>query len=994
MAATGPNLFSLLSAPGVTLGTKLAALTRTDLNGSSVIAPDLDFLRSFEFQTVLGRVEQTGGGHAALSARSGVARLAGLHSLAQPWILVAQHQPPFTRFLCGWPAGTTAASGGTLGDQLAAEVGRRMIGPQIGGARVVDEVGRLGACGALTGIPSSGRSGGTPGGPIDTLTNGLIEAPWALIVLGYPLPPEMVVSGLAALAQEIQTTDEVLLTPGTLKEKNQQALRYRRLLEQTQRRLQRGQSLGMWQTGHYLYATNHANVERGLALLLAGATSGVPAPQPMRAHRCERRPDLPDARHNLLSSDELSSLSAWPRHSAPGFQVERAAPFMLARPSLSTSELRLGLLVYDGLDTEVTFTLPRDALARHTLVCGTTGSGKTRTCQRLLHELQTADCANPVPFLVIEPAKAEYRDLLLHAGLEHLWVFTAGNEIQGRSAPLRFNPFYFPPEVGVQFHIDLLKAAFNAAPFVLYAPMPYILEAALHQVYRRKGWDLAASTNAGGLHPRAYPTLTDLQAAIEEAVIRAGYSDRIGADVLAGLRVRIDTLRSGAKGGMLDVPGAASLSELFERPTVIELEGLGSGEDRVFVMALLLSALAEHCVARRPRGSGGQLLHVTLIEEAHRLLRAASPDSNPESGANPRGLAVETFSNLLSEMRAYGEGFVIAEQIPTKLASDVVKNTGTKLVHRLVSKDDREAVGASMGLTREQRAAAMLLGAGEAIVFSDRMRSASRARMDALSTSGRTVDDIALHAHMSRFAPPDSDARLFAPRWAEAAPAEVLRLCREARTHEDDPADARLDVFVATVLAGGDGHQAAAGLTEGLRAELASKHTEGNVESAVMAALIAVVDRGFSARGLLYGWPHAQVDALAYACFAAIYQEQRIADFVRSYFDITRRADGPYSGCAACVQRCAYRYESAALVHRLGPSESFRAQLEPGAANAGRGITRVCRELAGRLLHRGSDDRGVALCYAVHEARARRLSPSLQVQLAGRVAALLGREDS
>ncbi|MFK7643200.1 hypothetical protein ACI43T_12050, partial [Neisseria oralis] len=88
----------------------------------------------------------------------------------------------------------------------------------------------------------------------------------------------------------------------------------------------------------------------------------------------------------------------------------------------------------------------------------------------------------------------------------------------------------------------------------------------------------------------------------------------------------------------------------------------------------------------------------TLVEEAHRLL------SKPEPGADgSKKLGVEMFANLLAEVRKYGECLVIADQIPNKLVSDVLKNTNTKIIHRLFAADDRSSIGDTMSLNDEQK---------------------------------------------------------------------------------------------------------------------------------------------------------------------------------------------------------------------------------------------------------------------------------------------------
>jgi hypothetical protein len=127
------------------------------------------------------------------------------------------------------------------------------------------------------------------------------------------------------------------------------------------------------------------------------------------------------------------------------------------------------------------------------------------------------------------------------------------------------------------------------------------------------------------------------------------------------------------------------------------------------------SPRGRHCGAgRASRG----LAHLTVVEEAHRLLRRQGTDGGVGGAA---GHAVELFAGLLAEIRAYGEGLVIAEQIPARLTPDVIKNTAVKVTHRLPAADDREAVGATMNATPQQSRYLVTLPPGQAAVFSDGM---------------------------------------------------------------------------------------------------------------------------------------------------------------------------------------------------------------------------------------------------------------------------------
>src|SRR5579863_5619811 len=139
-------------------------------------------------------------------------------------------------------------------------------------------------------------------------------------------------------------------------------------------------------------------------------------------------------------------------------------------------------------------------------------------------------------------------------------------------------------------------------------------------------------------------------------------------------------------------------------------------------MGTLVIRIVEHLRLAARAGRGAGLRHVIVIEEAHRLLRARR-----EGRAS--GHAVELFAAMLAEIRAYGEGLVIAEQIPAKLVSDVVKNTALKVMHRLPAADDRDLVGAAMNLGEAQSRQVVSLEPGMAAVFADGMDRPIRIRV-------------------------------------------------------------------------------------------------------------------------------------------------------------------------------------------------------------------------------------------------------------------------
>ncbi len=169
---------------------------------------------------------------------------------------------------------------------------------------------------------------------------------------------------------------------------------------------------------------------------------------------------------------------------------------------------------------------------------------------------------------------------------------------------------------------------------------------------------------------------------------------------------------------MLNTVRSVAFTDIMTQPTVLELKSIGNDEEKIFMMGLILTAIWEYHVSLEGTLNKNQasLRHITVIEEAHRLLQNVSTDKG-EDQSNVKGKGVETFSNMLAEIRAYGEGILVADQIPSKLAPDVIKNSNTKIMHRLVAEDDRESMGNSMNLDKHQKRHAAVMDPGEIIFF-------------------------------------------------------------------------------------------------------------------------------------------------------------------------------------------------------------------------------------------------------------------------------------
>lgn len=410
---------------------------------------------------------------------------------------------------------------------------------------------------------------------------------------------------------------------------------------------------------------------------------------------------------SLLSSRELGIYMSFPTKDTAGFSVYDYTEFDISRSK--TGPLSFGKIIKNRTLTENDYSIDYNELNRHCLIVGLTGSGKTNTTKNILHNIYEGS-NHSIPIMVIEPAKKEYWELY-KLGFDDLQIYTVGSS-NPLCNPYCLNPFERIGNIALQTHIDNVYAAFKAS-FIMYTPMPYILERAIYEIYEDYGWDLKTNINLKGTD--LYPTIEDLYLKIPTVVTNMGYDQKMRNDLIGSLQARINSLRLGSKGDTLNVRKSFPISEILKKNVVIELEDIGDDDVKAFIISMLLIQLVE--LRRQEEDCQLSIKHLLLIEEAHRLLKNVG--SGTGENADPRGAAVEFFCNLLAELRSKGQGFLVADQIPSKLAPDLIKNTNIKIVHRTVDKEDRELMGGAMHMTDEQTEYLASLRMGEAAIYSE-----------------------------------------------------------------------------------------------------------------------------------------------------------------------------------------------------------------------------------------------------------------------------------
>lgn len=979
---------------------RIYRLARGDLDQAVVPLPANDHLvRAFEWLE-LPRVAAFWRPGADLGPSLGEACLdlaTGLAHLGGPCAYWLRGTPTSVAVRFGTPRGSGAAADALCG-LLAASFPDVRLRPV--GETVVAEEGALPSVGVqLTGIPAEKPQGrnGTAGEQIDKICRALAGVRWSYLVHARPINPAEVVATLNQLLSEIRSIRSTLMLKGTVDEENRLAKQYVELLEAQVKRYEAARGIGMWDVSAFLRVAD-GTAGRARAAAINGFAGEGSHPVPFRVLTCDRDAG-PSPACEPLTSRDLSILLQLPRESCPGYEVTEPARFSLRAPSPARPggpSVHLGEIRDRGRSTGNAFDVPVAELAKHILVSGVTGSGKTNTAFRLLESLWVE---HGVPFLVIESAKSEYRDLLAFASFEGMQVFTMGDETV---APFRLNPFEVPDGILVQSHIDHVKALF-AASFVLYPPMPYVLEQSLQEVYEDRGWDLAANVNRRGQATGLpFPTLTELHRKVEGIVRRLGYDQRLTMDVTAGLQARINQLRiGGGKGRMLDTRRSLRFDDLMRRPCLLELKQVVSDDEKAFLIGLVMIRLLEHLEIRRGARATHGLRHVTFVEEAHRLLRNVS-DQAGEDTANPRGKGVEIFANMLAEVRAYGEGIVILEQIPGKLAPDAIKNTNLKITHRIVARDDREALGAAMRADPRQVAQLSVLDAGDAVVFAEGMESPA---LVAVPLSAAKQE--------RRCAVEDSRVR---EAWRSVADPEVYRRssfcvgcpsaglsgsCAPDPSAWNGTGRRAFEAFLSAMA-----HNRAFLRQAYSDVELACRSARSTaVTSAEVACTLnAFLEESIEERFRFAGWPYSselELERFAYATTRAIAEHVGTANATSADRSIARTAapygrllerlsrieDLPFAACCLCRNRCRHRFEAAERPRNMAASTYFEDEFADTAGDPHR-LALVVWSVTKDYIHPKdvTTRRDLAVCFACQQAARLRLSSRNQILLVENIA--------
>ncbi len=499
------------------------------------------------------------------------------------------------------------------------------------------------------------------------------------------------------------------------------------LLDEQMKRLEQSTALGMWDFAAYILSEDQTvanNVAHSYLALTQGEESHM-SQTVVNLWRGDVKEEqgrsdeivgyLKDLRHpmfalnpNLLENDEsfnvyppivtaTTALSGkelayslnFPQKSIAGLPVFECAEFgrnINAYEEIGGGFVKLGKIFHMNHTEQLDARISLNSLASHTFITGSTGTGKSNTVYKILNEVRKQG----IKFLVIEPAKGEYKHIF--GNDEHVSVYGTNPEL---SDLLRINPFAFPKGIHVLEHLDRLIEIFNVC-WPMYAAMPAVLKNAVERAYEDSGWDLLKSVNSYG---DLYPTFADVTRNIKEIIDSSEYDNENKGAYKGSLLTRLESLTNGIN-GMIFTNQAITDKELFDENVIIDLSRVGSTETKSLIMGMLVLKLQEYRMTHTD-SLNNPLKHVTVLEEAHNILKRTSNEQSME-GSNLMGKSVEMIANGIAEMRTYGEGFIIADQAPGLMDMAVIRNTNTKIIMRLPDFSDRELVGKSANLNDDQ----------------------------------------------------------------------------------------------------------------------------------------------------------------------------------------------------------------------------------------------------------------------------------------------------
>lgn len=541
-------------------------------------------------------------------------------------------------------------------------------------------------------------------------------------------------------------------------------------------RLRKGRNLGFWNVGTYVMGYRDEDVTTVLGMLRSVYSGDETYIEPIRMHLLHQPEAInaiksfdhipiihPEAVEKIenplqgewhmlgnayqylstpLNTEELSLETSLPRKDVPGLRFVRSSVRFANNPGSNDSKgmLPMGKIIDSGVVQGNDYSIDVNSLVKHSLIVGSTGCGKTTTCKTIINEVLSRD----IPVLIIEPVKDEYVRWAVKWNVEHpekpVNIYMPGVknlEVYGLTegaralSPLKLNPFQPAAVEGAP--IDLLTRCEQLTALVNASLpnsdiLPVIMEEAfftfLSEIYKYE------FTSGETEQKDDYPKLDKVLPVAKRILNGRGYSQEVANGLAAALDTRFQYLVRGKRGEILNVFRSTSYEKLFNQTTVVNLSKIANQKDKALIMSLLMLSLYEYRISAynydetyRRNAQKNELLHLTVVEEAHNVL--ARPRTDLAGVGNPQQVVADLFGNMLSEIRGYGEGLMIVDQVPTRLIDDAIRNTNYKIAHRLSATEDVDVMASALGLRIDQQSLIPLLQQGQAVITCDKDDAAS-----------------------------------------------------------------------------------------------------------------------------------------------------------------------------------------------------------------------------------------------------------------------------
>lgn len=356
---------------------------------------------------------------------------------------------------------------------------------------------------------------------------------------------------------------------------------------------------------------------------------------------------------------------------------------------------------------ELMLKYPIELLNKHAFICGVPGSGKTYTMLHMVTELHK----NKIPFMVMEPAKKEYRAIYNYG--KEMFDIMLFSPHMNTLFPLRVNMMEFPEGITLSEHINVLMNVFEST-FELGGPVYNLLDKSIGLAYEKYGWN-EYNENDGS---KEYPCLEELRDIFTEQVEKTTYNGNFKGDLKSFLNVRLEGLMRRDAGEVFNVKKSTIKPEdWISKSSIIEMEDMGE-KNRNFLTLLLCNYIREELKIIKKKNADDANKnpnHVIFIEEAHNVIANTAEQSG--SNINPKISATKFIVDMLAEVRALRESIVIADQLPSSMAQEVMKNTGLKIALRMSSQDEREYISSTISASPVQIDNLSRYEKGKSLVF-------------------------------------------------------------------------------------------------------------------------------------------------------------------------------------------------------------------------------------------------------------------------------------